>query len=139
MDKVSVKMQVFFQEPFWIGICERFIEGKLSVCKITFGAEPKDCEVQEYVLKNWYRLKFSEAVDVDKKEEVKINPKRAQRNIKKQVNHIEIGTKSQQALKLQQEQNKFQRKTRTKEEKELEKKKQFVLRQEKKKEKHKGR
>lgn len=139
MDKVSAKLQVFFEEPFWIGICERLIDDKLSVCKITFGTEPKDYEVHEYILKNWYKLRFSQAVECDEKEAVKINPKRVQRNIKKQVQNIEIGTKSQNALKLQHDENKLQRKTHTKEEKELEKKKQFELKQQKKKEKHKGR
>lgn len=43
MDKVSSRLTVFFEEPFWIGVFERISEGKLSVCKVTFGAEPKDC------------------------------------------------------------------------------------------------
>ena len=43
MDKVSGRLTVFFEEPFWIGVFERISEGKLSVCKVTFGAEPKDC------------------------------------------------------------------------------------------------
>ncbi len=41
MDKVSGRLTVFFKEPFWIGIFERISEGKLSVCKVTFEAEPK--------------------------------------------------------------------------------------------------
>ncbi len=32
------------------------VSGKLSVCKITFGAEPKDYEIYDFVLKNYYRL-----------------------------------------------------------------------------------
>ena len=42
MDKVSAKLTVFFEEPFWVGVFERISEDKLSACKITFGAEPKD-------------------------------------------------------------------------------------------------
>ena len=45
MDKVSGKLTVFFEEPFGIGIFERISEGKLSVCKVIFGSEPKDYEV----------------------------------------------------------------------------------------------
>ncbi len=63
MNKVSGKLTVYFEEPFWVGVFERIEDGKLSVTKVTFGAEPKDYEVQE----------------------------------------SGIGTKSQQALKLQQE------------------------------------
>lgn len=50
-----------------------------------------------------------------------------------------IGTKAQQALKLQHEQTKIERKAKSREQKEAEKERQFVLRQEKKKAKHRGR
>ncbi len=49
-----------------------------------------------------------------------------------------IGTKSQQALKLQQEQNKQERKIRSKEKKEAEELRMFEMKQQKKREKHKG-
>lgn len=62
MDKVSGKLTVYFEEPFWVGIFERIEDGKLSVAKVTFGAEPKDYEVQEYVQKYYFSLKFSPAV-----------------------------------------------------------------------------
>ena len=49
-----------------------------------------------------------------------------------------IGTKSQQALKLQQEQNKQERKVRSREQREAESQRLFELKQMKKREKHKG-
>lgn len=39
MDKVSDKLTVFFEEPFWVGVFEHIENGKLSVAKVTFGAE----------------------------------------------------------------------------------------------------
>jgi len=42
MDKLAVKLTILFEDPFWIGIFERIDDNKLSVAKITFGAEPKD-------------------------------------------------------------------------------------------------
>ncbi|MBQ1173209.1 MAG: YjdF family protein [Lachnospiraceae bacterium] len=137
MDKVSGKLTVYFEEPFWIGIFERIEDGKLSVAKVTFGAEPKEYEVQEYVQKYYFSLKFSPAVDTVVKD-IKRNPKRMQREAKKQMQEIGIGTKSQQALKLQQEQNKQERKVRSQEKKEAEKLRMFELKQQKKREKHKG-
>lgn len=137
MDKVSGKLTVYFEEPFWVGIFERIEDGKLSVAKVTFGAEPKDYEVQEYVQKYYFSLKFSPAVDTVVKD-IKRNPKRIQRETKKQMQEIGIGTKSQQALKLQQEQNKQERKIRSQEKKEAEKLRMFELKQQKKREKHKG-
>ena len=138
MDKVSGKLTVFFEEPFWIGIFERISEGKLSVCKVTFGAEPKDYEIYDFVLKNYYRLRFSPAVATDVKETGR-NPKRVQREVRKQVQNIGIGTKSQQALKLQQEKLKTERKAVIRERREEEKKRQFGLKQQKRKERHRGR
>lgn len=137
MDKVSGKLTVYFEEPFWVGIFERIEDGKLSVAKVTFGAEPKDYEVQEYVQKYYFSLKFSPAVDTVVKD-IKRNPKRIQRETKKQMQEIGIGTKSQQALKLQQEQNKQERKVISQEKKEAEKLRMFELKQQKKREKHKG-
>ena len=49
MDKASGKLTVYFEEPFWVGVFERIEDGKLSVAKVIFGAEPKDYEVQEYI------------------------------------------------------------------------------------------
>jgi hypothetical protein len=68
MDRVSDNLTVYFDDPFWIGVFERFSDGKLSVCKVTFGAEPKDYEVFEFVLKHYYKLKFSPAVEAVIKE-----------------------------------------------------------------------
>ena len=138
MDKVSGRLTVFFEEPFWIGVFEHISEKKLSVCKVTFGAEPKDYEIYDFVLKNYYRLKFSPAVETDVKEASR-NPKRVQRDVRKQVQNTGIGTKSQQALKFQQEQFKTERKAVSREQREAEKQRQFELKQQKRKEKHRGR
>ena len=138
MDKVSGKLTVFFEAPFWVGVFERVSDGKLAVCKVTFGAEPKDYEVYDFVLKNYYQLRFSPAVATDVKEAGR-NPKRVQREVRKQIQNTGIGTKSQQALKLQQEQLKTERKTMSREQWEAEKQRQFELKQQKRKEKHRGR
>lgn len=138
MDKGSGTLTVFFEEPFWVGVFERIGEGQLSVCKVTFGAEPKDYEVYEFILKNYYRLRFSPAVAAVVKE-TKSNPKRIQRQVHKQLQENGVGTKSQQALKLQQEQMKTERKSVSREQREAEKERKFELKQQKKKEKHRGR
>ena len=137
MDKVNGKLTVYFEEPFWIGVFERIEDGKLSVAKVTFGAEPKDYEVQEYIQKHYASLKFSPAVDAVVKD-IKRNPKRMQREARRQMQETGIGTKSQQALKLQQEQNKQERKEKKRKKKEAEEQRMFELKQRKKREKHKG-
>lgn len=82
-------------------------------------------------------MRFSPAVSTVVKE-TKRNPKRMQRDAKKQMQENGIGTKSQQALKMQQEQNKRERKLKSREQKEAEEIRMFELKQQKKKEKHKG-
>lgn len=67
-----------------MGVFECVSEGKLSVCKVTFGAEPKDYEIYYFVLKNYYRLRFSPAMATDVKEAIR-NHKRVQREVLKQV------------------------------------------------------
>ena len=135
--KMSGRLTVYFEEPFWVGVFEKVENGKLSAAKVTFGAEPKEYEVQEFINRHYYHLKFSPAIKTDVKD-VKKNPKRAQRDAKKQTVENGIGTKSQQALKLQQEQNKLERKERSKQEREAENDRLFELKQLKKREKHKG-
>ena len=126
MDKASGKLTVYFEEPFWVGVFERIEDGKLSVAKVTFGAEPKDYEVQEYIQKYYFSLKFSPAVETVVKD-IKRNPKRMQREAKKQTMETGIGTKSQQ-----------ERKERNRKKKEAEEQRMFELKQQKKREKHKG-
>ena len=137
MDRVSDRLTVFFEDPFWVGVFERNENGKLSVAKVTFGTEPKDYEVLEFINRNYYHLQFSPAVETIVKD-TKMNPKRAQREAKKQTLETGIGTKSQQALKLQQEKNKQERKVRSREQREAENQRLFELKQMKKREKHKG-
>ncbi|MGN0482800.1 MAG: YjdF family protein [Lachnospiraceae bacterium] len=135
--KSAGKLTVFFEDPFWVGIFEHMENDTISVCKVTFGAEPKDYEVNEFIQKAYLRLKFSPPVEAEFKEEKK-NPKRRQREAKRQLQQTGVGTKSQQALKLQQEEGKQARKERSREQKEAQKQRQFDLKQQKRKNKHKG-
>lgn len=138
MDEGTGKLTVFFEEPFWVGVFERIYHGKLSVCKVTFGQEPKDYEVLECIQKNYDRLRFSPTVDVVVKRGT-TNPKRLQREARKQTMQTGIGTKSQQALQQQREENKLIHKAISKEQKEEENRRRFEQKQQKRKEKHRGR
>ena len=131
-------LTVYFDEPFWVGIFERCDNGRLSVCKVTFGAEPKEQEVYEFVHKHFTELRFSQEVDIIQRKTAD-NPKRRQRNARKQMERSGVGTKSQMALQMQLEQNKLERKVKTREQKLADKQRMFEIKQQKKREKHKGR
>lgn len=139
----AVKLTILFSNPFWIGIFEKSEGNEYEACKVTFGAEPKDCDVYDFILRGYYRLKFK-MIELDDDEVKKIqgekkeNPKRVQRNIQKEVNNKGIGTKAQIALKAQHEENKIERKKKSKQEKERELQRLYEIKQKKRKEKHKG-
>lgn len=138
MNKVQIKLTVLFDGAFWIGVFERIIDNKLEVAKVTFGAEPKEADIYNFILYKYQHLKFSNGISIDLKKTKKINPKRMKRLAKKQVDNL-LGTKSQQALKLQQEQKKIDHKSISKQKKVEFLKLKFEMKQQKKQQKHKGR
>ena len=138
MESSVSKLTVLFEDPFWIGILERQSGTSYEVCKITFGAEPKDYEVYQYLLQNWNRLRFTSSIAVPAASEKHLNPKRMRREIQKQLSASGTGTKAQQALQQQREQNKKLRAVRSREQLEAEKERRFQLHQQKRKEKHRG-
>ncbi|MEZ7765199.1 YjdF family protein [Gemella sp. 27098_8_92] len=137
MEKIAGKLTVFFDNPFWVGVFECVEKNKLSVCRVVFGAEPKDYEVYDFILKNYKNLKFGLSLEV-KVKKIKNNPKRLQREVKKQSKQVGIGTKSQLALQKQREEMKLERKKESKQIRELENRRKFELKQEKRKQKHRG-
>lgn len=138
MDTVVSYFTVFFEGPFWVGVFEREYCGKYEACKITFGSEPKDYEIFEFLLKNYCNLRFSPSVETEISRSITVNPKRIQREISRQMQKISVGTKAQQVLKLQHEQSKLERKKHFKKKLIEEKERQFALKQEKRKRKHRG-
>lgn len=132
-------LTVLFEEPFWIGIYERRYNGHYEVCKITFGAEPKEPELYSFLLQNWSKLQFAKTADFDADLTKSQNPKRIQREISKQLQRKTISTKAQQALQDMREQNKIERKAVSRQAKEADQERRFLLRQAKKKARHRGR
>ena len=134
MEKIAGKLTVFFDNPFWVGVFECVEKNKLSVCRVVFGAEPKDYEVYDFILKNYKNLKFGSSLEV-KVKKIKNNPKR---EVKKQSKQVGIGTKSQLVLQKQREEMKLERKKESKQIRELENRRKFELKQAKRKQKHRG-
>lgn len=137
MERVTVKLTVFFEHPFWVGVFERVEDNRWSVCRVVFGSQPKDYEVYEFVLQQYRHLRFSTDEAVEVKTE-KANPKRVQREARKQSQQIGISSKSKMALQQQREEMKLERRVESKQQRELEKKRKFQLKQEKRKQKHRG-
>lgn len=135
---MNIKLTVLFEDPFWVGIFEKRDGLSYEVSRVVFGAEPKDYEVYEFILHNFYKLKFSCSIIAEESAEKRVNPKRLKRKVKMETKRQGVGTKAHEAIKFQIQTSKKERKAILKAKNEEEKDRQFELKQKKKKEKHKG-
>ena len=113
-------LTVYFEDPFWVGLFERWEGESYRVSKLTFGPEPRDAEVWERVLREFDRLPFS-------------------REARRQMEAIpRTGTKAQRALALQRQEGKLARREESRAEREAAEALRFRQRQEKRREKRRG-
>lgn len=128
-----VRLKVFFEDPFWIGVFEKHVDGQIRVARVVFGPEPKmprilaminRCRSVEYSAPQPGQVRF---------DATRINPKRRQRMINRERKKQGCSTNAQLALKLHQESQKelSQQFTRERKEEALERK--FQLKQAKRK------
>lgn len=104
---------VYFDGSFWVCVCERECNRKLQVCKIVFGAEPKDYEVLDYLQEHYYSLNFSAPMPVQLKSGKgarDINPKRLKRLSSREMRQHGISTKAQLALSAARDEHKQMKK-----------------------------
>ena len=135
MEHGCARLTVYFEEPFWVGLYEREEPEGYRACKITFGAEPRDQEILAFLLARWRALEFSPALPAVGGQDRCLSPKRAQRQATRPAG---TGTRAQQAIQLQREQQKAQRKKVTREQRQAEQARRFDLRQQKRREKRRG-
>lgn len=136
-----MKLTVFFEGPFWIGVVEDTVHGRLKACRHVFGAEPKDVEVLEFV--EVFMMPLMERITqtaVSAQEPLRrINPKRLARRAAMEMKQRGISTQSQEALRLDYESRKKERVCRSRDEREALQEKKRIIRIQKRKEKHRGR
>lgn len=135
---MSIALTVFFEDPFYVALVERREGGRLSAARYVFGAEPSDAQVAQWVMEGLSGLQFSPGVAAGRKPQLAGNPKRRQRQAAQDAQPAK-STRSQQALSLLREQNAAARAARSRAQREEEAQRQFLLKQQKKKAKHRGR
>ncbi|EEL84661.1 DUF2992 domain-containing protein [Bacillus cereus] len=133
-----MKLKIYFDGQFWIGIVEMYENSKLKVCKHTFGSEPKDSEILDFMiplLNDTSGVKNS----IDKRKNKTINPKRLIRLAAKELKNQGVSNKPYEVLRIELEQKKKVKQciTRQKKEELQEKKRQMKI--QKQKAKHWGR
>lgn len=137
MDIAHATLTVCFVAPFWRGIFERTTDGALSVCQVTFGAEPKDQEIRELISTEYFKLEFCPPTAHELRQKAD-NPKRRQREAAKAIRASGPGTKSQQLLQAQREEATSTRTKLMRRRRDAESQHKYAMRCKKHKEKHKG-
>lgn len=133
-----IALFVYFEDPFWVAVCERERGRQVQAGRTVFGAEPSDADVYALVCDHWRTLRFGPAL-ASAREAVHANPKRRQREIQKRLQAPRPSTQAQRTLALQREAQKKQARTRRREAKQARIQERFAQKQRKKKQKHKGR
>lgn len=137
MNKGSQSLKVYYEDSFWVGIIERRSDGLLEVFRMTFISEPKEPEIYELV-QHMMSVKFSPSVEDEFKQHsgsFKHRLKESRREMKLEG----IGTKSQQAMKLKQQQEYVERKSAKHASKDELSKMKYEIKREKRKKKQRGR
>jgi hypothetical protein len=138
---VTIKATIFFENRFWVGTFERTDKEGYAVARHIFGAEPSDPEIHEFVLNHYHTLKFGEAKEIHIQIQ-RMNPKRVQREVRREMEKIKETTKpstlAQDYMREEIEKKKKEKKLISSSEKQARKDLQFAIKQEKRKEKHKG-
>ena len=139
MDRNVSSFTVLFQPPFWVGIAERWEDAGYSAARVVFGPEPTDAQLYQWLEKEWHRLRFSPAVEGERPAAERKNPKREQREAREATRARGASTRAQEALSRQREQEGLIRKREAKSRRERERQEKYLLRQQKKREKKRGR
>jgi hypothetical protein len=135
---IAISLTVLFEDPFWIGLFERQDDNGYQAARVVFGAEPSDAEVFDFIITRYRKVRFSPLLPGQKGPAKRINPKRRQRLARTAVVSAGISTKSQEALKLQMEDQKKERRVLSRAEKDEQARLKYELKQQQRKEKHRG-
>ena len=139
MDRNVGSFTVLFQPPFWVGIAERWETEGYSAARVVFGPEPTDAQIYQWLEREWHRLNFSPAAEGERPAAERKNPKRTQREAQAAIRDRGVSTRAQEALSRQREQEGAARKREAKGRREQERQAKYLLRQQKKRAKKRGR
>lgn len=137
----TIKATIFFEKRYWVGTFERTDKEGYAVARHIFGGEPSDPEIHEFVLNHYHELKFGELKEVTIQIR-RMNPKRVQREVRREMERMKETTRpstlAQDYMREEIEKKKKDQKSISSAEKQAYKDEQFEIRQQKKKEKHRG-
>ncbi len=135
-----MQLTILFDPPYWIGLLEDERDGRLYAARYIFGAEPSDPEVYDFVLHHLPELcqQMQVGLPIETRDAKHANPKRVQRDIRRELRQVGITTKAQEAMRLQYEANKHERQLQSRAQREAERAHKRAAAREKAKARHKG-
>jgi hypothetical protein len=135
-----MKLTVLFDKPYWIGVLEDERDGNLYVARHIFGAEPSDQIVYAFVLHELLALqsRMTVGIPIEAAERKLANPKRMQREIRRELARDSLTRKAHEAMRLQIETRKQEHRRESRAERETLKNYKRELAREKAKARHRG-
>lgn len=137
--KYTIKVTVLLEKSIWTAIFERNDSEGFAVARKIFGNEPTDPELYNFILMNFPELHFTEPQRFDLVIKRK-NPKRIQREVRIEMKKIKSSfpkeTFAQEILRIDLEQNKKKKRSISSAERARILNEKFLIKQEKKKKKH---
>ncbi|MDP9677735.1 hypothetical protein J2W97_003745 [Paenibacillus jamilae] len=115
-----MKLTIYHDGQYWVGVVEEQDQGKLKAARYIFGTEPKDEEILHFIREEMCELvsRLSQEVAVKGSETKKINPKRLARQAAYELRRKGVSSNAQEALKLEYEKRKLEKRTYSKQQKE---------------------
>ncbi|MBP2642998.1 MAG: hypothetical protein H6Q67_885 [Firmicutes bacterium] len=95
-----MKLTVYHDGQFWVGVLEEAADGKLRAARYIFGSEPYDWDVMKFV--KLHMLSCLDAANANVETKIPIrpsNPKRLARQVAKEVKIAGVSTFAQEAIK----------------------------------------
>lgn len=137
----TIKATIFYENRFWVGTFERTDKEGYAVARHIFGSEPSDPEIYDFVLNHYHELQFGQLKEVSIQIQ-RMNPKRVQREVRREMERMKEtarpSTLAQDYMREELEMKKKERSSISSAEKQARKDEQFAMKQEKRKEKHRG-
>lgn len=133
-----IQLIVYFEDPFWVAVFERQTGNAYTVARRVFGAEPSEPEVYHFILRDFSSLEFSRPLKLAVPAAGRMNPKRRQREARRAAEQPRPGTKAQEALQREYEASKQERRERDRQTRDATRLRKYLLRREKRKQKHLG-
>jgi hypothetical protein len=137
-----MKLTVYYDGHFWVAVIQWQDQGLCRACRYIFGSsEPSDPLIAEFSKKEMFSLLKNNAFSASQENldvEERFNPKRMARRVARQMKQKGPGSQAQEALRIEREQHKKERKGFSKLQRDQEQERRYVLRREKARKKQRG-